>query len=225
MDENLITTEQFIASRSYYSDTLTWCVREKSPIPRWKNIYHLCSDPIVFILYGFMCFACVFTAYFLQQFEDLQPKWDWFRITFAGICCCVGSTTYYKPKTFSNRNFFLFLLFGNMIFVISFISCLIQLVSAAIYDHQIESVREMLDDSFELLCDEFTFQHLIKQNEVIWFYSILIVDIVVCFIIVCFFVYSIFQTYPSRILDRIDVCKDLQHCLNRIDRNGKLAFG
>lgn len=50
-----------------------------------------------------------------------------------------------------------------------------------IYEQQIKSIQEIVDKSFELAGDDFAFQHLIRQNEVIFQHLIRPIQFKLCF--------------------------------------------
>lgn len=166
LDENLLTNEYFIASHSYYHDELTWCVKKKQPIPLWKNIFHVCTDPIVWALHTFTMIACISTCYFIQQFEDMRPKWDWHRITFAGFCCCCGFPSEFNPKTTSQRLSFSCILLAFMILDITGLALMVKSITKPFYNDQIDSIKQIVDNSFELSGDKFALENIIKQTEV-----------------------------------------------------------
>lgn len=133
------------------------------PIPFWKNLFYLCNDPIVWMLYTFMTFIVIFTAYFLQRFEN--PKMDWFLLTIHGICCCCGFTCTYKPENISNRIFYTFCNLGAMLFCNICFAFTMNFLTTSIYENQIEW-QNIMDGSFDLAGDGFALQHLMKQNQV-----------------------------------------------------------
>lgn len=195
LDENSLTNKYFIASHTYYHDILTWCVKKKQAMPIWKNIFYLCTDSMVWILYTIMCFTVIFTAYFLQQFENVQPKWDWFRITVNGLSVICGYGSVYKPQILSNRIFYTLALFSSMIFGVTMIAFFIKFLSEPIYLKQISFVQELMDESFDLAGDIFALQHLKMQND----------------------------EYPTELLERFKSCSDLDACLSQLQINSKLA--
>lgn len=166
LDENLLSNRYFIASRAYYHDSITWCVQEKRAIPRWKNLYRLCHDPIVYLVFVIMTFSCIFFAYFSQQFEDKNPMMDWhqvFCVAFRGMCYM---PTEFYPKFIPTRIFYSFCLFGSLIFTVSTLAFFIKALNSVMYADQIKSIQEIIDNSFKLYGDSFAFHHLINQNQV-----------------------------------------------------------
>lgn len=144
-----------------------WCVKNKQPIPIWKNIFRICTDIYVWLLYTIMSFVALFFGYFIQQFEDLQPKWDYCKIFLAAFCAVLGFPNEYKPHLISHRIFFIFCLFGNLIFGILIVVFFMKALSSTMfYENQIESVQEIINMSFDLKGDDFALQQLMKQNEV-----------------------------------------------------------
>lgn len=108
----------------------------------------------------------VFLFYYLQQYEDVQPKWDWFRLTFSGICTTLGFPSEFRPQNIPSRIFFIFCIFGSMLFMIVVIAKTFAFATTPLYDKQIDSIREIVDESFDLIGDDFALQHLMQQNEV-----------------------------------------------------------
>lgn len=166
LETSLMTSKRFVASRAYYHDTLTWCVQIRKRIPSWKSLFYLCSDPLVYIFYTFMCFSVVFTGYFMQQYEDFQPKWDWFRLSFSGISPCFGFPSEYRANIIPNRIFFLFSLFGAFLSYIITNSILLMLINIPFYENQIKLREQIIHKRFEFVGDNFALQHLKKQNTV-----------------------------------------------------------
>lgn len=160
--------QQFVMSRPYYHDALTWCVQKAQLIPRWKNLFRLGLDPIFWTVYTIMAISVISTFHFLQQFEDVQPKWDWLRLTFTAMCCNLSFVCNYKPKIISNRILFIFCLFGSMIYVITVMSFMLNVINRPIFENQVKTIEETIDNSYDFAGDGYAFQHLMKQNEVIY---------------------------------------------------------
>lgn len=165
LDETLITSEYFTASRSYYHDTLTFCVQTKQPIPMHENLGYACKDVKVWLIFTVMCFCVVFTGYYMQQFED-EPKFDWFRISLAGFGPCFGVVTDYNAKATPHRIAYLFCLLGAFLIYIIGSSFWILFTTNPIFENQISSVQEIINGGLELVGDRFSLQHLINQNQV-----------------------------------------------------------
>lgn len=168
MDESLLANQQFVASRPYYHDVITWCVRAKQLISYEDNVIHIAYriDWEVWFIYTIMCVSVVFTGYFMQQYEELQPKWDWFRITFSGMAPCFGFVSEYTPRIFPNRIFFICCVFGAMLSYIVTTSMLLFFLTKPLYEKQIQSIGEIIDKDFEIVGDGFALQHLKMQHQV-----------------------------------------------------------
>lgn len=168
LDGNLFTSERLVASRAYYHDVITLCVRAKQMISYEDNISEVFHriDWKVWFIYTLMCVSVVFTGYFMQQYEELQPKWDWFRLTFSGMAPCFGFVSDYQPKIAPNRIFFIFCIFGAMLSYIVTTSMLLLLLKNPMYEKQIQSIEEIIRKDFEIVGDKFAFQHLKMQHQV-----------------------------------------------------------
>lgn len=102
----------------------------------------------------------------MQQFEELHPKWDAFRIVVGGTRCMFGFPTEYQPQIAATRVLIIFWFFGGMIFVIHLLTIFMHLSNIIIYDRQIQTIREIVDNSFNLMGDGFVLHHVKEQNEV-----------------------------------------------------------
>lgn len=114
LDESQLKSCNFIASWPYHCDSFTWCVQKAQKIPVWKNLFYMCNDSMPWAIFTAMALCAIFFAYFVQQFED--QKWTWFKITITSICLVCNYPTEYRPKTISNRIFFICCLFGTMVY-------------------------------------------------------------------------------------------------------------
>lgn len=172
LDGSFRINKYFVASHPYHHDSLTWCVQSKQPIPKWKNIFELCKDPIVLTIYAIMTIACDLTLYFMQQFEDVQPKWDWYRISLVSmsIACGAGYPSY-KPKINPTRIFSAFGLFAGIMITTTVNSLLLLFITNPIFDIQIESIPKLVNEHFDLVGDEFALMHLRRQNQVSFIYT------------------------------------------------------
>lgn len=166
IDQNAIKNGYFIASHPYFNDALTWCVQQKQPIPLWKNIFRLCNEPLVWIIFTIMIISAIITAYIMQQYEPDQPKLDWTRITMAGVCSLLGFVSNYKPKILANRILFAMILFGSLIFTIVILSLTVKLTKMEMFNEQIKMVDEIVRGSFELTGNQFSLHHLMQKTEV-----------------------------------------------------------
>lgn len=117
-------------------------------------------------LYGIICISVVLMGYFIQQFEDYQPKSDWITLTMTGAASAFGMVCPYKANITSNRIFFGSLLLGNIVFGSNVLSFILRTMTSTVYEKQVESVQEVMRRSYELAGDEFALQHLIIRNEV-----------------------------------------------------------
>lgn len=105
-------------------------------------------------------------GYFMQQFENFTPKWDWFRLTFSAISPCLGFGTDYFANTIPNRIFMFFSLWGAMLSFIVTNSFFLLFITIPIYEHQIKTKQEIIQQRFELVGDGFALQHLRMHNQV-----------------------------------------------------------
>lgn len=122
---------------------------------------------MVWTVYTVMAISVISMFYFLQQFEDVQPKWDWLRLTFTAMCCINGFVCNYKPKIISNRILFICCLFGSMIYVITVMSFMLYVIEKSIFENQMKTIKEIVDNSYDFVGDGYALEHLMGQKEVI----------------------------------------------------------
>lgn len=166
MDENKLTNEHYLASRSYYHDALTWCVQKQKHIPRWRSIYRTCLDPTVWMVALITLTAAVFTCYYLQQIED--DKWDSIKLTLACLSITIGFAIQYKPKTLPMRIFFMTAILIHIVTTTFIVSFMMKTINDPQLENQVSSIQEIIDEKipFELVGDGFALEHLRRQKEV-----------------------------------------------------------
>lgn len=204
-------------SSAYHLDTLTWCVQVKAKIPRVKNIFYVCRDWRVYAILTVLSILVHFITYVLQQFEDVYPKWDWFRLMVCGIANVCGLSYTYKPKILANRIYYACMLISALIYAITIVAYGQHFVSIQLYEDQISSVREIINKDYTWFGDSFALAHLYKQSEVTESFR---------------FAYlsspnlhfaSYQQIYPQELLKKFKVCENLDVFLSQHDSNPYLA--
>lgn len=73
----------------------------------------------------------------------------------------------YRPENNANRLLFISVLFGGMIFVIVVTTFVVKVYTSPIYNSQIETIAEILENNFVLVGGRFALQKLLQQNQVI----------------------------------------------------------
>lgn len=165
MDENLITNKHFIASRSYYRDSLTWCVQNRKPIPLWQNLLHICHNPIVWAVFFVEVMIEISFVYCLEQFEH-HSKWDCHRIFFDGLRIHMGFSCVYNPTNNASRVLFLFILLACTVFTITISSTVLEFITLPILSPQVRSVAEIMSERFTLVGGRFELLKVSEQIEV-----------------------------------------------------------
>lgn len=168
LNESLIPNEHSIASHAYHYDTLTWCVQMKQSISTWKNIYRVCSDKILWVLFSFSALCTDVTTFFLQQFDhQVHPKWDWFRIWFDGLRVLCGMSSTYKPETVLSSAFFMICVFVGMISYNTCNSFILLFMMIQIFEKQVNTVNQIIEQKFDMTGDNLTLQLISKRSQVI----------------------------------------------------------
>lgn len=165
LEEKHITNKYLVASRPYYNERLTWCVQKRKLVPVHKKILYFCTDERIFIIFGIELSLASFIIYFMQQFER-HPKWDCLRITIAGIYLFFGYPCTFKPENNANRMLFIWTLFAAILYTIVLSTGSIHVLSSDIYNRQVETIHEILQNDFDLVGNEFTLQKLLQKNQV-----------------------------------------------------------
>lgn len=218
MEENAVTRSYFQATNDYYRNVLTWCLQKARPIQIWKNIFHLCNNPIIYLIMTLEYLIIITFAYYFQQFEPGR-KWDWNKIVIEGFRCLLSFPCSYNPKNLMARAGYVLILFYAFIFSNILNIHSIYIFQNAIFDHQIQTIREIINEDFTLIGDKNVYGNVLKQNEVNSFEHIREEDKK--------YIHSISfttQTYPTRSLSRFRIVKHPSDYLREIELNDKLAI-
>lgn len=165
MEENAVTKSYFQASNDYYRKVLTWCLQKARPIQIWKNIFHLCNNPIIYLIMTLEYLIIIFFAYYFQQFERGR-KWEWNKIVFEGFRCLLSFPCRYNPKNLMARAGYVLVLYYAFIFSNILNLHLIYIFQNSIFDYQIQTIREIINDDFTLIGDKNVYGNILKQNVV-----------------------------------------------------------
>lgn len=165
LEENLITQKYLIASTHTYYDTLTWCVQKQKPIPQWENYFHICRDPMVYLLFTGIAIVILGHGYFMEQFER-YPKWDWNKF----VCNCIRGTlgfpNTYNP-TFHTTRFGYIIILLTGISVTTVINTMFMIfITNPILEPQVQSIQEIVRQKFSLMGDQFALHQILQQNQV-----------------------------------------------------------
>lgn len=162
------------------------------------NIFKLCRDPLVYVLHMVMTFAVIFMGYFMQQFEDYRPKLDWHSIMLIGIGCLCGLPIISKRKNTSHRIFHGFCFYGSLIYNVCILSTMINLMKVPLYETQVDSIQQIINDAYELTGDNFTLTHLKKQNEVYFLIFISYLKFSFCYNFFFLNLFLFFEHFPDK---------------------------
>lgn len=127
-------------------------------------MFHLCNDPIVYLLSVICGVGIVALIYFIQQFEE--QKWDWNLITINLVCVACGFNSTFKPKNNAMQLGYILFLFAALIFSTLLGSVLIKQITKPILKPQIDSISEIIDGDFELVGDRLAFMKISQDNKV-----------------------------------------------------------
>lgn len=105
----------------------------------------------------------------MQQFER-HPKWDLFRISVNGFQCYMGSGCSYKPKNSSHRLGIAAVFLGSFLFSMTLSTIIMMFITTPSQDTQVESIEEIISRDFQLVGDQFVYQKISQQNQVVVFF-------------------------------------------------------
>lgn len=163
--EHLLMGKNLVASTAFFYDRLTWCVQKRKPIPTSEIIFYLCNDPVVYALFTSLAFFVIFMSYFAQMFEP-PPRWDWFKITINAFECCMSLPCTYNPTNNAHRIGTISAYFGSWLFAALLNTIIIKLFTTPIFNPQLKTVDQLIEDKFSLAGNAFTYQIITEQNQV-----------------------------------------------------------
>lgn len=165
MDEHLISNKNLSVSHPYYFDCMTWCIQKSKPLSHGEALFRICTDPMVFLVFTLQAIFVTATTYLWQMFEQ-HPKWDLFKISVNGFACFVNLPCTYKPMNNANRIGAISVYFGSSLFANILIIFVIESSSTLTYDPQVNTIRQLIDDDYKLVGNEFAFKKISERNQV-----------------------------------------------------------
>lgn len=156
-----------LASNAYTDDSLTWCVQAKRPYSKWENFFQICTDWRVYIAMSISELVSQIFVYVLLAFEySVFPKWDFHEITLIGFAYTFGLSYPIYPK----HSFFRMIV-GSYLIMAFLLNIIIltkyqETMTVPIYNLQINTVNEIIENDFKLAGDPFALEFLSERNEV-----------------------------------------------------------
>lgn len=157
-----------MASIPFYYDFLTWCVQKGKPISILECVTHLCTDPIIYLVFSFQSIIVTIFAYFLQMFER-RPRWDILKFSVNGFACYMGFPCTYNPIRSGTRLSTIFIFFGSFLFATLLSTMTVKILTTPLYNSQIKSIDQIIENKFQLVGNMFAYQKITKQNQVNFF--------------------------------------------------------
>lgn len=159
-----MTHKYFTASRSYYHDSLTWCVQKRKPIAMWKRPLYLCTDVAVYVLTLLTVVLFLVLLYVFQQLE--YPRRCSTDLIANSFCICLGFPCALNPKSNPGRILVIACLFASIIIVVVTGTVSIGSITKPILNPQVDSIQQITNGEFNLIGDRFAFLKMLHQNEV-----------------------------------------------------------
>lgn len=98
--------------------------------------------------------------------HNSMPKWDWFRIMFDGLRVLCGMSSTYRPKIVLTRAFFIICILVGMISYNTSNSFILLFMMSPIYEKQVNTVNQIIEQKFDLTGDSLTLQMLSNRSQV-----------------------------------------------------------
>lgn len=111
-------------------------------------------------------FAVVYIFY-LQNKNEKKPQ-DCYVLMLIIALAIMGTSSSYKPLKAFNRLSFNGALFVCLLLNITFNAFLISIITRSIYGFHISTIRELINDEFELIGERNIVDQLFKQNLVLF---------------------------------------------------------
>lgn len=158
----------FIQSKSYDSDSLSWCIQTSKFAPKWKHILGLFPDVSVPI--------CIWMAFlfssFLAYIQSMYECWtyDSYAMSLKVLQLAIGNPAKLDAKTTGTRFIVTCELWGSFL-LYTFLCCLyISTIHKVKKEYQIHTYQELLNDNFEMAGDKFSSNTAIEFNMVKFFF-------------------------------------------------------
>lgn len=164
LDETNLTRRLLIASRSYFYDTLTWCVQKSQPQPIWAQIFYISKDAWFWLLIITYTTISICLVYYLQRYEKSPAGLS--TLIIGGFSFFLNFCYPYRPKHFANRIYFISFMFSCMLLNLAFVTFLIKTVTDPYCKEQVEKIDDILRNDFKLVGDGFALNQLWQQEMV-----------------------------------------------------------
>lgn len=155
-----------IPSIAHSFDEMTWCVAVAKMIPRWRNIFAIFPD-------WFWCFIFAFgyvMGFILLLMMSFDPKPNNFYICMlVALATVVGLPVHIRPLNWKYRFYFMSMVLFGMIFIASFNSFLLDIITHPKFEKQIDTAEKMVSEDFIMTgnnCTAILFEH--ETNDVIF---------------------------------------------------------
>ncbi|XP_055309007.1 uncharacterized protein LOC129572917 [Sitodiplosis mosellana] len=199
---NPTNSTEYIFSKPYYQDDLTWCIQKSKNFPMVINVF-LAATPECWILLIFgIGYVSGLLIYIMIQFDfkyENRNQRDWHYTTWlVALPAVIGLNQRFHPKSMSIRIFYGFILI-MMIFLWQIVFYFgIRFVKVPIQRQQVSTTAELIDSEYRL-AGSHELIDLIKFDE----------------------------RYRKSQIDSFFVCPNIDHCLDHLkhDDNELLAIG
>lgn len=132
-------------SIAYSFDKMTWCVAVAKLIPLWQNIFAIFPDWFWCFIFAF-AYVKGFILLLMMSFDQKQNNYHMcMLITLATI---IGLPCPIRPLHWKYRFYFMSMVVFGMIFIASFTSFLLQIITNPKYEKQIDAVETMVSKEF-----------------------------------------------------------------------------
>lgn len=164
LDENDVTRNVFVASRPYYHDTLTWCVKKDPAAPLWKQPFLITKDYSLHLTLMSLGMLVGIVVYYIHQYERFQ--WNYLRIMICGLSMAFAYPHRYQPRNSMHRIMYIIYASACLINSTVWSTFMMRTITHPYLDREIRTIDDILNYNLRLIGDNFTFQKLREQKTV-----------------------------------------------------------
>lgn len=163
--ETNVTRNHLLSSRSYHSDSLTWCVKKQQPVAPLLQFFHICDDTIIWITYLLVAALIIALFYFFQQFE--KSKYGFYRILIVGVAYATNTTQSYNIRNSAHRILFISCTLASVLESIVFTTFCFKVQTQPYMKREVRTVDDILSNDIQMIGDRFALMQLQQQMMVI----------------------------------------------------------
>lgn len=132
-------------------------------IPQWQNLFYLYRDPQTWLFGSILFFSGMILVFLYSSFEA-KPLDVWASL-FLVVQSIISNTSTFLPKITKVRIICSVLYFDALLISTYYNAFVMNFIISNIYNHQINSVDEIIQNDFKLSGFSFALKHLMSQKD------------------------------------------------------------